>query len=284
MKSYIGFTFAAMLAALPTTALASKTCSVESVERINLDAADIRTFKVSVGPDTVQLQGREQDNGELRIRKCTSSDSRLEALQASQLKRGDTLTLELDHGGKVNRHNSSLFGLLRSGNYGYFEISGTVPNHWELDIAVGSGDADISGVASVNIVIGSGDASIENIAGEVAATIGSGDLKVERAGTLSVGSIGSGDLEAENISGAANIGSIGSGDAELESIDGDVTVGNIGSGTLDIKRVAGNVSVGTLGSGDIKASHIDGDFTLRSKGSGSTNINNVNGAVRVPNR
>lgn len=284
MKNYVSLTLAAILVTIPTTALANRTCSVESAEHMTLDAANIKALKVSIGPDTVQLKGREQDNGELRIRKCASSQRRLDALQASQQMRGDTLTLELDHGGRVNRHNSSFFGLFRSGDYGYFEISGTIPNHWELDMSVGSGEAEISDVAGVNIVIGSGDASIKNIAGEVVATIGSGDLKVEKAGTLSIGSIGSGDLEAESISGAVEIGSIGSGDAELENIGGGVSVGNIGSGALKMKRVAGNVAAGTLGSGHIEASYIDGDFTLRSKGSGSTNINNVKGAVSVPNR
>ncbi|RUO26873.1 hypothetical protein CWE09_09340 [Aliidiomarina minuta] len=283
MKNYRLFMLAAMLTALPAAALADEDCNLESIERITLDVADVRAFKVSVGPDKIQLQGREQDNGELRIRKCASSNDRLNALQANQVKQGDTLTLELDHGGQAN-YRSSFFGFMRTENYGYFEISGTVPSHWALDIAVGSGDADITEIASVNIVIGSGDASIKNVAGEVTATLGSGDLEIKRVGSLSVSSIGSGDLEADYISGTADIGSIGSGDAELDNIGGDVTVGNIGSGTLDIERVAGNVSVGTLGSGDIRASHIEGDFTLRSKGSGSIDINNIRGSVQVPNR
>lgn len=283
MKKHMVITLAAMLTALPTTALANKSCNVESVEHITLDAADVSALKVSISPDKIQLEGREQNSGELHIRKCASSDSRLNALQVKQISRGDTLTLELDHGGQVN-HISSFLGFVRSESYGYFEISGTIPSHWALDLAVGSGDAQISDIASVNIVIGSGDASVKNVAGQVSATVGSGNLELEKAGSLAIGSIGSGNLKAKYISSSADIGSIGSGDAGLDNIGDDVTVGNIGSGTFDVKRVAGNISVGTLGSGHIHANRIEGDFTLRSKGSGSIDLHNINGSVHAPNR
>lgn len=284
MNHHTALAFTALLTALPTTALASQSCELESVKQLTLDAADIKTLQVSIGPDALRLKGGDQNHAELQIRMCASSQGRLNAMQAEQIKRDDTVALRLDHGGQVNRSSSSWFGLRRSASYSYFDISGTVPNQWALDITVGSGDAEITHVAAVNIVIGSGDATLKDIAGRVSATIGSGDLEVERAGSLSVGSIGSGDLEAEHIAGDVDIGNIGSGDAELDHIRGDVSVGNIGSGSLDVEQVTGSVSVASLGSGNITARHIEGDFTLRSKGSGSVNVSRVNGTVSMPNR
>jgi len=276
-------TTAAVLFATPHPAEASSNCKVESVEHVSLDADQVRLFKVSIGPDKLKLSGHSNDTGELRIRKCASSDERLKALQARQVKQGATLGLELDYGGRSNTR-SSIFGFMRRDDYGYFEISGVVPEDWNLDVAVGSGDAKLRDVAAVNLILGSGDAELERIAGEVTATIGSGDLEVNHSGTVNIASIGSGDLEAEHIAGSVHIGSIGSGTAELESIGGDVTVGNIGSGRLRAEYVAGDVSIGSVGSGRINAHNIEGDFTLRSKGSGSVSVNQVKGTVRVPNR
>src|SRR5690554_524604 len=95
---------ATLLAAMPAVALTHQVCELESTERLTLDdVASIKTLSLAIGPDTLQLEGNNQASGDLMIRKCASSDERLEALQVSLQQSGDQLTVDLDHGGKSNR-------------------------------------------------------------------------------------------------------------------------------------------------------------------------------------
>lgn len=256
------FILTALLLA-PGLAMASQPCALERTEAIELDAAGIDVLQVSIGPDSLRLDGQEGDTGTLSVRMCASDQQRLDDLAAALQREDDRLVLALDHGGRHNVISGSWF--FKRSDYGRFEITGTLPARLAVDLTVGSGDAVVTNVAALEAVVGSGDLDVERVPGAFRALVGSGEIKAERTGP-------------------AEIGSIGSGSIDLRSVEGPVSIGAIGSGTASLRDVTGDVQVRTLGSGTLEARDIRGGLELRSKGSGTVEHRDVQGEVRLPRR
>lgn len=264
-----------LLFLLPAAAFASPECRHSQPRDLQLDLAGVKTVVFDVESHDLTVQATANAKAELKGQACASDSKLLGQLQLAQRKSGDKLYVSLHREGISS-------GLFFGKNYAYLTIVGTLPEHINVQLKVGSGDARVSGASIVSADVGSGDVEASHIRGLVAAKVGSGDIKVEDAGSLQVISVGSGDLVAKGIRGPVKVGNIGSGDFSLNGAAGDVEIGSIGSGDARIRDVSGSLGVDSLGSGDIDASGIRGNFTLRSKGSGSARHNGVDGRVSVP--
>lgn len=276
-------TILAALLLAPGLALANDPCDVERTQTLEIDAAGIAALQISIGPDSLQLEGHDQDGGSLSVRMCASDQERLDALAVALERDGDDrLVLALDHGG---RHNQISTGWFFSRNdYGRFEISGRIPARLALDLTVGSGDARVANVAALEAVLGSGELEVERVDGRFSALVGSGKIEAEGTGPVEVGSIGSGEIKLTGVEGDVLVGNIGSGKLDLRRVDGSVSIGAIGSGEAKLREVSGDVDVRALGSGLIEAQDIGGNLELRSKGSGKVEPRNVTGSISLPNR
>lgn len=247
----------------PGLAMASQPCALERTETIELDAAGIDVLQVSIGPDSLRLDGQEGETGTLSIRMCASDQQRLDDLAAALEREDDRLVLVLDHGGRHNVISGSWF--FKRSDYGRFEITGTLPARMAVDLTLGSGNAEVANVAALEVVVGSGDLDVERVPGAFKALVGSGDISAERTGPVEIGSIGSGSLD-------------------LRTVEGQVSIGAIGSGKASVRDIAGDVQVRTLGSGTLEARDVRGGLELRSKGSGTVEHRDVRGQVSLPRR
>lgn len=134
-------------------------------------------------------------------------------------------------------------------------------------------DYDISLPASTTLKAntGSGDLDISNVASVLSADTGSGDIRLNNVGPTPRVITGSGSIRADGIHGAANL-ETGSGDIEFhQQVAGDVKAGT-GSGSIHLFGIHGGVHVRT-GSGDVE---IDGNPSADWKldtGSGSIRLN-----------
>jgi DUF4097 and DUF4098 domain-containing protein YvlB len=246
---------AALLLA-PLTVFASP-CKFEAPRNLQLDLAGVKSVQISVHSQDLHVTGDAGNHGlSLTGRACASDQSALEQLQVTQQRDGDQLRIDI--GGK--QHTSfSLFG----SSYAGLEVTVKLPASMPLNVSVGSGDADVRGVAELQSIVGSGDLHVHQVAGKFSTSVGSGDVDAADVGSLDAGSVGSGDLKVAGVKGDAKVGSIGSGD-------------------VTVRQVGGSVDAGTLGSGDLTVSDVGGSFTLGAKGSGDVNHSGVKGKVSVP--
>ena len=271
------FAIAAALAAatlLPPAAYASDCANVRNID-MALDLAGASAVRFEVNAHDLEVLAVQAGGATLQGRACASSASALEGLRVTQARTGDTLVVRLESEGN---HSWNLFGT----RYARLDVTATLPRGLAVQVEVGSGDAVVSGVASLDASVGSGDLQASDIAGRVDVSVGSGDVQLEDIGTLRVDSIGSGDVTAARVKGDASVGSIGSGDFDVYGAGGDVEVGSVGSGDAGMRNVAGNVRVGSVGSGDIEATGVRGDLVVRGVGSGSVEHRGVGGRVDLP--
>lgn len=312
--------FILLLASVPLlvaswTAGAAEQCRYSAPRNAELDAAGLKQLSVEIGPDDLAIHGVA---GLTKIvvtgTACASNEKWLADIKVETARNGDAASIVADDGDRGVVF--SLFGEA----YAYLKLDVRVPQSLAVTLKEGSGDAQASGLASLDATLGSGDLKVNGIAGELALRVGSGDVVAGDVGSLNVssvgsgdvsvdgvrgavhvGSVGSGDLGLRNVTGDASLGSVSSGDAKMTGVGGNITVDSVGSGDLVIRDVKGNVSVGSiasgvasiaqaggsvhagsLGSGDFGADGVDGDFSVGSVGSGGVHHRNVKGKVSVP--
>ncbi len=157
-----------------------------------------------------------------------------------------------------------------------------IPAALDLQVRDGSGDLEISDVASLVLDDELGDASIERIAGEVEIEDGSGDLRIAHIGGALTLNDENGDTNILDVAGPTQIadgtGDLwieevyahlriedGSGDMALRFIDGDVDIDD-GGGDIEVRDVSGTVRIHDE-SGDIHAEDV-GDLEVIEDGSG----------------
>lgn len=251
--------FAALLLA-PAAAMADEPqCKFHADRNLDLDLAGVHSVRFVTNSHDLIVDGAAGGKPGVHGRACASSQEAADNLVVEQSKQGDTLVVELKNKNEGNWHFSM------GSNYSYLKVSASVPGNLPITVNVGSGDAHVRNVASLDSAVGSGDLDVDGVKGNVSSTVGSGDLKIRRSGAVKIDSVGSGDLEASDITGGVRIGTVGSGDAKLKDITGDVEVGTIGSGDLDVDGVKGNLTVRTLGSGDIDKKGVTGKLDLPGK-------------------
>lgn len=263
-----------MLLLLPLAARADEPqCKSSEARSLKLDLAGVKRVLFEVNHHDLHVKGVPGSGGAASGRACASNADLLEQLTLTQHKSGDQLVVTL-----ARKSGGWSFG----NTYAYLDIRAEVPANLPVQLDVGSGDADVEGVASLALETGSGDINGRDIKGAVSAKAGSGDVQLERIGALKVESIGSGDFRARQINGAAEVGGVGSGDLDLIDVQGNVHIGNVGSGDVDVRAVKGNVTVDSIGSGDVTTRDIDGNLTVKRKGSGDVNRSGVRGKISVP--
>ncbi|KFL38095.1 DUF4097 family beta strand repeat-containing protein [Arenimonas donghaensis] len=229
---------------LPGLALAND-CKHEDTRQLALDLDGVSLVRFEVNSHDLRLDGVPDESvAPLQIRACASDPDYLSQLVVEAQRSGDTLRVTIERRGKSS-------GLFFSPTYANLEVQARLPAGLAYDVEVGSGDAEVAGVASLVADVGSGDLEARRISGEVRAEVGSGDLDFDDIGSLDLRSVGSGDLDARRVRGDVQIGSLGSGDIDLDGVAGSVRVRRIGSGDLDVHDVAGDLVVERLGSGDV---------------------------------
>ncbi|MET0288743.1 MAG: DUF4097 family beta strand repeat-containing protein [Pseudoxanthomonas sp.] len=260
---------------LPVLGLAKEAhCEFSAPRNLTLDLAGVRSVVFETNEHDLRLTGSSDSAGQLTGRACAAKETDLANLTISQSKRGDVLTVTLRRQGTRNWS----FGK----SYAYLALTGTLPASSQVRIDDGSGDVEVSNVASLGLNVGSGDVKVRGVRGAVSGSLGSGDLDLQDIGSVALDSIGSGDIDVADARGDVSVDSIGSGDLSVSKIQGSLKVGNVGSGDVNASDIAGSVSVGAIGSGDVDARRIGGDVTVRSKGSGDVTTEAVSGKVSKP--
>lgn len=264
-----------LLLLLPGLALADDPCKVEKTEDLALDLTGIKVLEVDLGFHTLRLDGAADGDGVVHAHGCASSQSRLEELSLSTERGGDRLIFraERPHGGNF----VSLFG----SSYAYYDLKLRVPADLAIELRLGSGDAFVNRIASLDADVGSGDLEVRGVAGTFTVAIGSGDVTAESVDALRVRSVGSGDLTVHGVRGDTEIGSVGSGDVAVHEVQGKVDIGSVGSGDVVLRGVTGSVELEHLGSGDLDVADVGGDVHLQHKGSGDVHSRNVKGEVSI---
>lgn len=229
------------LLATPVFAQAAEQCKYGADRSLSLNMAGVRTVVVQTGPYDFKVRAGSVARASGRA--CASSQEGLERLQLVQRRDRDRLIINT---GERNGWSGGWFG----SNYSSFHVDITLPKNVALEMAVGSGDGDVSGIANVDAHVGSGDLSVRG-ADRLAADVGSGDLKVSDIGQLQIEAVGSGDFQGDRIRGDVRIGTIGSGDVDLRQVGGSVDARNIGSGELSAVGVDGGLRVAHVGSGGV---------------------------------
>lgn len=266
-------------AALPGAALAAQECKHAEPRQLAFDTTGVTSVRFEVNSHDLRLAGASGHAGALKGRACASDPALLRQLTLTQQREGDALVVRLQREG-----NAGLGGLFSGNSYAWLDIAGSVPDGIPVQVRVGSGDAAVSGVASLSADIGSGDLDVRRVKGLVDARIGSGDLKLQDVGALRIGSIGSGDLKGEGVAGPVTVGSVGSGDLELSRVRGNVSIASVGSGDVGLADVGGSIVIDVIGSGDVDARNVAGGLTVKTKGSGDVRHRDVRGPVNLPRR
>lgn len=259
---------------VPALALADE-CRHSEPRNLKLDLAGAKNVIFDAQQNNLKLTGASGAAFELRGRACASDADMLKELTVRQRREGDTLIVTLQHDGKIH-------GISSGTRYAYLDLAGSVPSSLPVQLRLGSGDADIGGVASLDATVGSGDLHAHGVRGAVSATVGSGDIELRDIGSVSLPTLGSGDVKASQVGGDVKIGTVGSGDLTVHGVRGAVQIGSIGSGDAQLRDVTGSVALQSIGSGDLEVSGVGGNLTVERVGSGDIHHSGVRGSVNVP--
>ena len=237
----------------PAFAHAGDECKFKAPRNAAIDLAGVHTLVIDLGQHNLHLNGTPASTARLSGRACASSQDRLNQLRVTQRREGDRLILTAES--VSSNWSINLFGVSR---YAYLDLRLDIPANLPVELAVGSGDADVVGIARLSSRTGSGDLHVHGISGRFDAQVGSGDIEADGIGEIHVASVGSGDFKAHDVRGDVQIGSIGSGSAGLRKVGGNVVVDSIGSGDLSVDGIAHDLHVRKVGSGDVNHNAVAG--------------------------
>ncbi|MGE7138031.1 GIN domain-containing protein [Luteibacter sp. NPDC031894] len=243
----------ASLFLLPAVAMADDAqCKFHADRNLDLDLRGVHDIRfITNSYDLLVSGGASADKGTVRGKACASEQETVDNLVVTQERDGGTLVVEL----KDKREHGWFGGF--GNHYSDLKVEATIPATLPVKLDVGSGDAKVRNVASLDAAVGSGDLEAHDVKGAVRGTVGSGDFKLEDTGDVDIDSVGSGDFGAKR-AGRVHIGTIGSGDASVRDAQGNVQVGTIGSGDLNVENVRGDLTVRTVGSGDVNHRGVSG--------------------------
>lgn len=243
-----------LCAILMAPAVQAWDCKYELEIDQTLDLADSQTLSISAAAGDLEIEAGGNDQASIRGKLCASKEEWLR--QAKVLTEGGT-NAEI----VVDLPEAS--GWSVTGNqYVYLDLEVTVPDDIAVDVKDSSGDADISGLMSLDVVDSSGDLEIRDISGPVTLRDSSGDIElVDIRGDVTVVSDSSGDIDGNGISGAVLIEKDSSGKIDFVDVSGDFTVEKDSSGDIIARDVGGNFTVLRDGSGSIQAKNVSGTIT-----------------------
>ena len=271
--------FGLILAAVSTTALADHDCKFKAERNLDIDPAGLKALALVLGSSDAQVEGVAGIKRiEVRGKACASEEEWLKDLTIDQERGGDRVRVTTSKN-RTGTH-INLFG----SSYAYIDLTVRMPVDLALEVDDGSGDADVSNVASLRFTSGSGDLKAHHVVGDVVVKVGSGDAIIDDIGSLNVERVGSGDIRASNARGDVKVGHVGSGDVNFADVRGGVHIESVGSGDVGVRRAGGDVEIGSIGSGDVTVDSVGGNFIVHSAGSGDLHHRQVTGKVEVPKR
>jgi hypothetical protein len=233
-------------------------CSFEKTIDETLDLSNSESLRIAAAAGDLEVRGGGGDQAVIRGKVCASKEDYLaESRVGTEGGREAVIFVELSQ--------TSGWSITGS-NYAYIDLEIEVPRNIAVKVDDSSGDADISGLASLVVKDSSGDLEISDIAGDVEVNDSSGDIEIERIG---------GDLVVVNDS---------SGDIEANDVDGSVRVERDSSGELRFTGVGHDLLIERDSSGDIVARDVGGDFTVERDGSGEIRSKDVAGKVNIPDK
>jgi len=271
--------FGLILAAVSTTALADHECKFKAERNLDIDPAGLKALTLVLGSSDAQVEGVSGIKRiEVRGKACASEEEWLKDLTVDQERGGDRVRVT------TSKNRSGTHINLFGSSYAYIDLTVRIPVDLALEVDAGSGDADVTNVASLRFTSGSGDLKAHHVVGDVLVKVGSGDAIIDDIGSLNVERVGSGVIRASNSRGDIKVGHVGSGDVTFADVRGSVRVESVGSGDVGIRRTSGDVEIGSIGSGDVTVDGVGGNFIVHSAGSGDLHHHQVTGKVEVPKR
>jgi DUF4097 and DUF4098 domain-containing protein YvlB len=271
--------FGLILAAVSTTALADHDCKFKAERNLDIDPAGLKALALVLGSSDAQVEGVAGIKRiEVRGKACASEEEWLKDLTIDQERSGDRVRVT------TSKNRSGTHMNLFGSSYAYIDLTVRIPTDLALEVDAGSGDADVTNVASLRFTSGSGDLKAHHIVGDVLVKVGSGDAIIDDIGGLNVERVGSGDIRASNSRGDIKVGHVGSGDVTFADVRGSVRIESVGSGDVGVRRTGGDVEIGSIGSGDVTVDGVGGNFIVHSAGSGDLHHHQVTGKVEVPKR
>jgi hypothetical protein len=231
-------------------------CKYEKTIDETLDLSGSESLRIAAKAGDLEVRGGSGSEALIRGKVCASKEEWLNKA---------TIETEGGRNAEITVDLPETSGWSITGNsYAYMDLEVEVPRGIPVSVDDSSGDADISGLASVEVSDSSGDVEISDIEGDVSVKDSSGDIEIERVG---------GNVLVVNDS---------SGDVEIDGVDGSVRVEADSSGDLEFTDVGMDVWVERDSSGDIVARGVGGDFTVDRDGSGEIRYSEVTGSVSIP--
>ena len=283
MKTKILFGIPAILMIFILTGFLSLTNAVDKEKTFNVSKGDNLEVTVSNGNVTINTW----DKSQAYIKAYNVDQDDLSYLKIEQ--QGNKVIVDFEG------EDSDDF---------YLEVS--IPEQFNLEIATGGGNVNISGVVtgSSKITTGGGNISTLSLNGNAKISTGGGNIKLENiGGDLSV-STGGGEVRVGIVNGETKI-STGGGNIDVKEVKnklsvstggGNVTIGNIGGegkvstagGDLSVGKVSGSAKLSTAGgniylggaSGNVKVNTAGGEISLRNI-SGSISANTAGGNINA---
>ena len=271
--------FGLLLAAVSTAALANHDCKFSAERNLDIDPAGLKALALVLGSSDAHVEGVAGIKRiEVRGKACASEEEWLKDLMVDQERGSDRVRVTTNK--TRNNVHINLFG----SSYAYIDLEVRMPTDLALEVDAGSGDANVTNVASLRFTSGSGDLNAHHVVGDVLVKVGSGDAIIDDTGSLTVERVGSGDIRASNTRGDIKVGHVGSGDINFADVKGAVRIESVGSGDVGVRRAGGDVEIGSIGSGDVTVDGVGGNFIVHSAGSGDLHHHQVTGKVEVPKR
>ncbi len=265
-----------LLLLLSSLSAVAHNCANSAERKLDIDAAGLKALRFELGSSDIKVQGvAGLTQIEVRGHACASDPAWLAELDMTQSRLGDKALVKP----LPRQQHSGFFN-----TYAYIDFEVRMPAALPLEVATGSGDANISDVAALDFDTGSGDLKLTHVAGVVNTHVGSGDIVASDVGSFSLRAGGSGDVTAHAVRGDVKVGHVGSGDLHFADVKGGVQIDAIGSGDVAIDGVGRDVFVGSIGSGDVVAKNVTGNFTVKAAGSGEIHHSGIGGKVEVPAR
>jgi DUF4097 and DUF4098 domain-containing protein YvlB len=235
------FTFIVLASCLLSPAVMADSCRYSRDINFEVAADELARLDIEVGAGYLHINSDTGSNSvSVRATACADSERRLDEIDLTQTRRGNTLAITSEIGDDWLSFN------LFSANYAYLNVDISVPAGLQIDIDDGSGEITITHVlGDIRINDGSGEIRIEDLTGSVRLQDGSGDIYLNR------------------ISGSVQVLDDGSGDIRIETVGGNVSIDDDGSGDISVREVTGDFETGDTGSGDVNYSAVEGRVDIR---------------------
>lgn len=251
--------------------MAADRCEHSRSETPALDLTGITRIVVEINADELTVTPGAPS---LAIKHCGSTAERAAESRMTVERRGEALHIASPF------VSVSVYGLFGTDVYTRREISLSLPADMPLSLAVGSGEAALTGLSRIDVDVGSGDVALRQV-GRVEGDVGSGDLVIDGATAVSV-DVGSGDAVLKRVQGDVRA-SVGSGDVDMLDV-GPIASMSAGSGSISVDGVRGDARIASVGSGDVALRGVRGAVRVDDVGSGDVDVQDVDGDVIVANK